>query len=771
LPGRKLPEVHFALSANPADCREPSFEPEGVTKQEADGRLTFSHSWKDEPSEGDVIFTCAPAQPRVQAVSGRQGDNGPRYFYARVLPNVPIFEKGQAFASHAVFLLDTSQSEHPERFAVSMKLLRKILATDPEIRFFNVLTFNVGAAWVEPAGWLPNTAQGREKLLARLDGLLLEGATDLSCALNMLCKIDFGVAPGTPINCFLLSDGHLTWGETDAAALVARFYKTCPFPVRFHCYRTGLGEENAELFEALTRRGGGSFLCYSEADLAPAAQAHRRECLVLDRIRFVGANPASDVLVDGRRSAVYPGGELVVAGRFAQTGRTTLVVEGTFRGQKVVEEFPLEVRDTGELAPRAWAEVAVASLLTLYDDTLDPLVTAYCQQFGIASRVASFLVLENEADYKRLNLEAEGGRILEGDLGDFVEKAWINLGKQTTPREDLDRFLRRAEGCMSLKGDAGRPVRELVALLREEDLGLPQSELPSALSLEKDAFPSYLARRQRDRGDVAVYLAEAQRRAQAGDVGGAVRVLSSVVEEHPGRGDALRLVGYRLLDLGQAAYATRLFRQVQTHWPFEAHSYRDLARALEEAGRPALAAVQYEILLAGTWHNRFGESLKEVAREEYAGLLRASLRQPIANKEIAAYFRRRIPDLAPEAIQEDLRVTISWNTDATDVDLWVIEPDGTKVFYSRPHSAAGGELSKDQTQGYGPERYHIAHARPGTYQVLVHYFRTNPNLLGGETHVRVTVTNHAGTAQETTRQYTVLLKQRDEQVEVCKIKF
>ena len=32
--------------------------------------------------------------------------------------------------------------------------------------------------------------------------------------------------------------------------------------------------------------------------------------------------------------------------------------------------------------------------------------------------------------------------------------------------------------------------------------------------------------------------------------------------------------------------------------------------------------------------------------------------------------------------QSDLRVTISWNTDATDVDLWVIEPDGTKCFYS-----------------------------------------------------------------------------------------
>ena len=43
--------------------------------------------------------------------------------------------------------------------------------------------------------------------------------------------------------------------------------RRCPFPTRFHCYRTGLGAENAELFDALTRNGGGVFNCFSEADI------------------------------------------------------------------------------------------------------------------------------------------------------------------------------------------------------------------------------------------------------------------------------------------------------------------------------------------------------------------------------------------------------------------------------------------------------------------------------------------------------------------------
>jgi tetratricopeptide (TPR) repeat protein len=650
-------------------------------------------------------------------------------------------------------------------------LLQKILEGDPDVREFNILTFNTGAAWVEPRGWLSNTAEGRALALARLDGLLLEGATDLSCALDKLCRPGFAVAPGTPINAFLLSDGHLTWGESDPVTQAARFEKRCPFPVRFHCYRTGLGEENAELFEALTRAGGGVFQCFGEADLAAAARAHRSECLHVERVRFAGGPEAADVLVAGRKAAVYPGGELVVAGRFPEAGRSTLVLEGSFQGRKVVQEFPLEITSGSELAPRAWAEVAVASLLALHDDSLDSLVTAYCQQFGVGSRVASFLVLENEQDYKRLNLEEERGKTLSGDLGDFVEAAWDQRAKEVSARQDLDRFLGRVDRRLPLLREAGGHVRKLLDLLREEDLALPEGELRGMLLYERDVPGDYLVGRQRDRRDVAVYLAEARRRADKGDVDGAVRALSSVVEEYPSRGDALRLAGYRLLDLRQAAHAARLFQQVQRQRPFEPHSYRDLARALEDAGRPALAALQYEVVLAGNWHNRFGGSLKQVAQEEYAALMQEAIRRKLVRKEVADLFGERLEAMASPQPKGDLRVTISWNTDATDVDLWVIEPDGTKVFYSNTRSRSGGELSQDQTQGYGPERYRIGQAQPGTYKVLVHYFRPNANLLGGETHVHVTVTRFAGTAQEVARRHTVILKKHNEEVEVCTVTF
>ena len=140
-------------------------------------------------------------------------------------------------------------------------------------------------------------------------------------------------------------------------------------------------------------------------------------------------------------------------------------------------------------------------------------------------------------------------------------------------------------------------------------------------------------------------------------------------------------------------------------------------------------------------------------------------------RELADQVGERIEKMDSKEFQSDLRVNISWNTDATDVDLWVIEPNGTKCFYSQPRTPGGGELSQDQTQGYGPERYQIPRAAPGEYRVLVHYYRMNPNLLAGETHVNVVVTRHAGTPREVVERHTVILKKPNEAVEVCRVKF
>jgi hypothetical protein len=771
LPTGKLKNLQFTLQTDEACSRNAVFQPDDGECARKGKSVSYSRSWKGKGPGGEAIFAFRAPTAGIQAVSGRQGENGPYYLYTRIRPDVKT-QQAKPFADRAVFLLDTSLSEHPDRFAVSMKLMHKVLESDPDIKHFNILTFDSAARWVAPNGWLDNTSAGREKLFAQLDGILLEGATDLSAALDALAKPPFEETPTAPVNVFLLSDGQLTWGDTNAGQLAAKFEAQCPFSTRFQCYRFGLGADNLELFEALTRRGGGIVQCYGEPGIAAAAQAHRHQCLQIDSVRFSGGPAVSDVMVAGRQAAVYPGGELIIAGRSNDPGRTTLVVEGTFLGQKVVKEYPVEIGSANELAPRGWAEIAVASLLALDSPKLDTLATAYCQQFGIASRVASLLVLENESDYKRLNLEEERGKTAAGDLGAFLDNLWKDAGKVLSSRESFERFLEQIQARVKLfDGADGKHVKKLLAALSDADFELPPQAGGGAIWKRKDVPAEYMDARKHDPRNVATYVAEAKRRAGEQDVDGAVRVLSSIVEQYPGRSDALRLTGYRLLTLDQPIPAARLFRQVERQRPFEAHSYRDLARGLEESGLFGLAAMQYEIVLAGSWDSRFHDSLKTVAREEYVQMMQTALRKKGVSPQLANVFGERLEGLAGSQKPSDLRVTMSWNTDATDVDLWVIEPDGEKCFYQNTHTKSGGELSQDQTQGYGPERYQIPKAKQGVYTIITHYFRPNPILLGGETHVNVVITRYAGTPRETSERHTVILKKHDDQVEVAKVKF
>lgn len=81
-------------------------------------------------------------------------------------------------------------------------------------------------------------------------------------------------------------------------------------------------------------------------------------------------------------------------------------------------------------------------------------------------------------------------------------------------------------------------------------------------------------------------------------------------------------------------------------------------------------------------------------------------------------------------LDADIRVIAEWNTDATDLDLWVDEPNGERAIYNHPRTLIGGHLSNDMTNGYGPEEYFIRRAPNGTYTIRANVFagdRIDPN--------------------------------------------
>ncbi len=70
----------------------------------------------------------------------------------------------------------------------------------------------------------------------------------------------------------------------------------------------------------------------------------------------------------------------------------------------------------------------------------------------------------------------------------------------------------------------------------------------------------------------------------------------------------------------------------------------------------------------------------------------------------------------------DIFATLTWNKEG-DIDLWMREPSGNKIYYANSTSSSGGELDYDNTQGYGPENIFYESTPPsGKYEVWVHYY-------------------------------------------------
>ncbi|MBV8385192.1 MAG: hypothetical protein JO155_00225 [Acidimicrobiia bacterium] len=73
----------------------------------------------------------------------------------------------------------------------------------------------------------------------------------------------------------------------------------------------------------------------------------------------------------------------------------------------------------------------------------------------------------------------------------------------------------------------------------------------------------------------------------------------------------------------------------------------------------------------------------------------------------------------------DVQITLVW-ADGNDLDLHVIDPSGTEIYFSNPKSPTGGTLDHDDTAGCATTGTHVENvfwptggAPPGRYRVFV----------------------------------------------------
>ncbi|HZU97332.1 MAG TPA: VIT domain-containing protein [Planctomycetota bacterium] len=224
----------------------------------------------------------------------------------------------------------------------------------------------------------------------------------------------------------------------------------------------------------------------------------------------------------------------------------------------------------------------------------------------------------------------------------------------------------------------------------------------------------------------------------------AVRVLTNLAALDPGDPATLRVLAYRLEELHETTLALEVLERVASLRPEEPQSFRDLALLQADLGNVSSATANLAKVERGKWDSRFPEIDKIAARE------RAHLTQPTATAL-------------------DLRVVLTWDADATDVDLWVTEPSGEKVLYSHPTSKEGGHLSKDFTQGYGPEEFVLAHAPRGDYRIEAHFYGDRRQTRATDTTIKATIFTDYGAPEEKREVFLHRMSERKEIVEIARV--
>jgi Ca-activated chloride channel homolog len=191
----------------------------------------------------------------------------------------------------------------------------------------------------------------------------------------------------------------------------------------------------------------------------------------------------------------------------------------------------------------------------------------------------------------------------------------------------------------------------------------------------------------------------------------------------------------------------------------EPQSYRDLALLLVKRKRYAEASGLLWKVVNTTWDDRF-DGIKMIVLNEWNQV------QRVSGREVSSVQKRFRYNL-----DADLRVVIVWDTDNSDMDLWVTTPDGEKCYYAHELTKLGGKISKDLIDGRGPEEFMIRRSSEGKYKIQANYYGTREQTLSGPTTLTARVITNWNRPGQTEEVITFKLGKDKEVIEIGEASF
>ncbi len=338
-------------------------------------------------------------------------------FFSLTLRAGQELEKSQTGADY-VFILDISGSMANEgklgRSVHSLEAFIRNLGADDR---FEVITFNKRPYTL--FNQLQSAKQESiEKAVSFLNSQEARGGTSLQPAIATAYK--YGTAD-RPLHTVILSDGMT---DQDERRVLMEMIQSRPENTRLFCIGVG-NEINRSLLQQMAERAGGlaAFLSRGD-DFDRQAKAFRRKLMhpiaTNLQISFSGIE-VYDIEPETLPN-LYHGMPVTLYGRYKGQDRATIDVTAEVNGRSTSTtlemDFPGQDRENPEIE-RMWAWHRMERLKRMHEmngnqELLDEIVRLG-EGFSITSEYTSFLVLENDAEYKRWKIERRNAVRIERD--------------------------------------------------------------------------------------------------------------------------------------------------------------------------------------------------------------------------------------------------------------------------------------------------------------------------------------------------------------------
>ncbi len=249
--------------------------------------------------------------------------------------------------------------------------------------------------------------------------------------------------------------------------------------------------------------------------------------------------------------------------------------------------------------------------------------------------------------------------------------------------------------------------------------------------------------------EVSDYFAEEDMQSES------IRILSNLAELNLENTDILRALANKLMEHDNYALAVPVFEKLVQLKPEIPQFYRDLGMAYSLAGEKQKAVDTLYSVAYKKWDGRF-EEVQQIALNDMNAIIAECQRNGIA-LDLTQIDKQLIQNF-----DVDVRVILTWNTDNCDIDLWVTDKDGEKCYYGNRLTANGGRLSRDFTQGYGPEEFCIRTSPGGTFKIQANYYANHQQKLLQPVTVQAEVYTNFGRENQKHQVLTLELKDNKE---------